>query len=413
MVSGLKRESSISLVLDTIRKYGPINRYEIAKKTSLSPATITNITSVLINAGFIVENPSYNTKRGRRPINLSLSNSIHLAVGIEIDTQHIRGVVIGLSGNILEEKIINTEESTPEHIFKKVLELYNLLVKNLNKETIIGVGIGIPGLIDPTNKRVIFSAVLGWKDIYIDEFLRDLNTPYFIEDNVRAITLGELWYGAGIGRDNLLCIGAGRGISVGIVINGCVYSGPNDRAGEFGHMVIEKNGIKCKCGNYGCLEPYVSIDTIIERVLDGIKNNAYTEFSLKWGNRLFDEIISAGKSGDKFILNIFEEVSEYLAIGIANIINLFNPELIILADELTKAEELILEPLKRTIKLYALPPIPEIAISKLGPLACPIGAATLVIRDLFQTSLNRHIRRNKAENDDLERGDEKRGNSPL
>lgn len=393
----IKRESSISFVLDAIRKYGPINRYEIAKKTSLSPATITNITNLLINAGFIAEDPSPITKRGRRPINLSLSDETHLAVGIEIDTKHVRGIVIGLRGNILEEKIINIDECTPEYIFKKVLETYNLLIKNLNKGEIIGVGIGIPGLIDPVNKKIIFSAVLGWKDICTEDFLKDLDIPYFIEDNVRAITLGELWYGAGIGRDNLLCIGAGRGISVGIVINGSVYSGPNNRAGEFGHMVIEKDGIKCKCGNYGCLEPYVSIDTIIEKVLEGIKNNAYIEFSPKGEDRLFDEIISAGKSGDKFILNLFEEVGEYLGIGIANIINIFNPELIILADELIKAEDLIIEPLKRTIKLYALPPIPEIVISKLGPLACSIGAATLVIREFFRTSLNGHTRDNMVE----------------
>jgi len=377
--NGLKRESSASLVLDTIRRYRPINRYEIAKRTSLSPATVTNVTNLLLNAGLICESPGSIPERGRRPTNLSLSDDNYLAVGMEIDTQHITGVVMGLGGKVLREKRININKHAPEFVFKEVINLFNLLTEGFNKEGIVGLGIGIPGLISPTDKEVIFSAILDWRDVSVEEFIGDFDTPYFIEDNVRAITLGELWYGGGRGRDNLLCVGAGRGISAGIVINGSVYAGPDDRAGELGHMVIEKDGKKCKCGNYGCLEPYVSTETIIRKALEGVENNAYTEFSPSEDNRLFDEIVSAGKSGDKFILNIFEEVGEYLGIGIANIINLFNPQLIILADELMKAEDLILEPVRRMIRLYALPPVPEIVVSSLGTLACPVGSAALAI----------------------------------
>lgn len=387
----MNKESSILLVLDTIRKYGPINRYEIAKKTSLSPATVTNITEKLIKVGFIAETPSSVSKRGRKPINLTLSNETHLSVGIEIDPRRITGVIIGLNGDVLKSKRIDIDKPTPEHIFESSIELYNSLTKDIDKKMIVGLGIGIPGLIDPKNKKIIFSAVLGWKDVYVDDFFKGLDIPFFIEDNVRAITLGELWYGAGIGKDNLLCIGAGRGISAGIVINGSIYSGPNDRAGEFGHMVIEKDGKKCKCGNYGCLEAYVSTETIIEKAMEGIKINAYTDFEPKDERKLFEEIIHTGKNGDKFILNIFEEVGEYLGIGIANIVNFFNPELIILADELAKAEELILEPIKRSMRLYALPPIPEIVISKLGSLACAIGSATIGVKELLYSRLDGYI----------------------
>lgn len=238
----MNRESSILLVLDIIRRYGPINRYEIAKRTSLSPATITNITDRLIKAGFISEVPSTISKRGRKPVNLTLSNGNHLSVGIEVDFRYITGVVIGLNGDIIKTKKNCIEKSAPEDIFEETIKMYNFLIDDLDKNKILGLGIGIPGLIDPKNKKVLFSAVLGWRDVYINKFFEDLDMPLFIEDNVRAITLGEIWYGAGIGKDNLLCIGAGRGISAGIVINGSIYSGPNDRAGEFGHMVIEKDG---------------------------------------------------------------------------------------------------------------------------------------------------------------------------
>jgi predicted NBD/HSP70 family sugar kinase len=299
--------------------------------------------------------------------------------------------VIGLDGDVQKSERIEVNRSTPEDIFQETVKVYNSLVSCLDRRKIIGLGVGIPGLIDPKNRMVIFSAVLGWRDVSVDEFLSIIDVPLFIEDNVRAITLGELWYGAGIGKENLLCIGAGRGISAGIVIDGAIYSGPNDRAGEFGHMVIEKDGKKCKCGNYGCLEPYVSTETIIEKVLEGIENNAYTRFSPKDEDRLFEEIVQAGKEGDKFILNIFEEVGEYLGIGIANIINFFNPELIILADELSKAGDLILDPVKRAIRLHALPPIPEIVISKLGSLACAVGSATLAVKELLYSKSDQYI----------------------
>lgn len=146
MNENLKRESSISLVLDVIRKYGSINRYEIAKKTSLSPATVTNITDRLIKAGFISETPSFISKRGRKPINLTLSNGAHLSIGIEIDSRHITGVVIGLNGNVIKSERIEIEKSTPEDIFKEVILIYNSLIKDLDKKRIIGLGIGIPDL---------------------------------------------------------------------------------------------------------------------------------------------------------------------------------------------------------------------------------------------------------------------------
>ena len=140
MSKGLNKESSISFVLDTIRKYGPINRYEIARKRSLSPATVTNITDKLIKAGFISEVPSSVSKRGRKPINLTLSNKNHLSIGIEIDAHYITGVVIGLDGDVQKSERIEVNSSTPEDIFQETVKVYDSLVSDLDRRKIIGLG---------------------------------------------------------------------------------------------------------------------------------------------------------------------------------------------------------------------------------------------------------------------------------
>jgi predicted NBD/HSP70 family sugar kinase len=251
----------------------------------------------------------------------------------------------------------------------------------------MGLGIAIPGSIDRKNGVCIFAPNFYWRNVPVKSFLTKYinDTEIFIEHNIKAVTLGELWFGAGIGKENLICVRVGSGVSAGFVVNGNLYRGYSDRAGELGHTVIERNGKKCRCGNYGCLETYVSTQVLIDRVLDGIKNGAYTQVSLKSKNReeLLNEIIQAGKSGDRFVLNIFEEMGEYLGIGIANLVNLFNPELIIIAGELSKAEDLLLNPVRHTLKLHAFPPIPEVIVSKLGTYTCVVGAATYVIENKF------------------------------
>lgn len=379
------RIANISLVLDTIRRMGPISRYDISKITKLSPSAVSNIVENLISVGIVKESPAKVTKVGRRPIELTLNETGYYPIGIEIEKDKVTGILMALSGKILKKEVINLETTEVNTVLSSVLQVYRTLSRDINKEEIIGVGIAVPGTINRKDGICIFSPNLGWRNVNIRDYLMRYieDIPMFIEHIVKAVTYGELWYGAGIGKDNIICVRVGSGVSAGLVLDGKIYRGPDDRAGEFGHTIVERNGKKCKCGSYGCLESYVSTQVLFEKVVEGIQKNAYTRVNIenKSKDEILDEIIEAGKNGDRFILNIFEEMGTYLGIGIANLINLFNPEMIIIAGGLSKAEDLLLEPVKRVVSLHAFPPIPEIIPTKLGGLTGPIGAASEVVEE--------------------------------
>jgi glucokinase-like ROK family protein len=385
-------EANISLVLNTIRVNNGISRYEISKLTKLSPSAVSNIIDLLIEAGFVTESPGEAKGAGRRPIKLYLSDGIHFPIGIEVESDKITGVVINLAGEIVKQatEFISTEMNYRE-ILDKVINIYYNLSKDFKPKEIMGLGIAIPGIVDSINGVSIFSENLGWRKIPIKETLKEeIDVPIFIEHNIKAVTLGELWYGAGIGKKNIICVRVGSGVSAGFVIDGNIYRGSNGMVGEFGHTVVEVNGNRCRCGGQGCLQSYVSTQVLVNKVLEGLSNKVYSQVSLDGKNKdeILEEIISAGKRGDRFILNIFEDIGKYLGIGISNLINLFNPEMVVIAGGLAKAEELLLKPVIRTIKLHTFPPIPEfnmpeITTSKLGAFTCAIGAATRVIEYIF------------------------------
>ncbi len=385
-------ESNIMLVLNIIRANDRISRYEISKVTKLSPSAVSNIVNLLIQAGFVSEVSKENRGAGRKPIGLSLSDRVYFPIGIEVESDRITGVVINLAGEVVKQKI---EYISPElsynDILNKVIDIYFSLSEDFDQNQIIGLGVAIPGPVDAEKGISIFSVNLGWHNIAVEEILkRHIDKPIFIEQNIRAVTLAELWYGAGIGKDKIACIRVGSGVSAGFVINGDIYRGSNGVVGELGHTVVEIDGNRCRCGGQGCLESYVSTRILIDKVMEGIKNKVYTKVLLDGKDRIevLEEIFGAGKNGDRFICNIFEEMGKYLGIGIANLINLFNPEVVIITGGLAKAEELLLNPVIKTVKSRVFPPIPgfnmpEITISKLGAFTCAIGAGTLVIEDIF------------------------------
>jgi len=250
----------------------------------------------------------------------------------------------------------------------------------------MGLGIASPGYVDGLHGRVIYSANLNWRDVPVLEIINQgLDVPVFVLSNISAVALGELWFGAGEGHSNIICVRVGSGIGAGLILNGELYEGPQHRAGHFGHVVVERRGKPCRCGSFGCLETYVSTTQLIQRVAEGLRTGALTEveFPSQERDECLNAIIAAGQRGDRFVLNIFEEMGEYLGLGISSLTNVFNPELVILAGGMAKAGDLILQPVRRTVSLHAFPPVPEITLSKLGANTVAIGAATKVIEEVF------------------------------
>jgi glucokinase-like ROK family protein len=258
------------------------------------------------------------------------------------------------------------------------------------KEKVLGLGIGLPGHIDGKKGVVRYSSILGWENVPLKRILQEkLKIPVLIENDVNTLTIAEKCFGVGKEIDNFICITIGRGIGSGIVVEGEFYRGHLGAAGEFGHIKVKKDGPLCECGSRGCLESISSEPAIIRRTTEAIRSGEKSSLENILEKRKLNimDVIKAAKEGDKLSKRIYHEAGMYLGIGIANLTNLLNPQLIIISGEGVKAGDLLFKSMKKTFKESCFPSLKEktdIKIEKLGNYAWARGAATLVSRIIFK-----------------------------
>ena len=207
------------------------------------------------------------------------------------------------------------------------------------------------------------------------------------------MALAEHWSGVARGIDNFIFVNVGVGIGCAIFIHGKLYRGVGGIAGEFGHITIDETGPRCNCGNYGCLETLASGPAISSRARQAIEEGVVSLIEKLAEGNLKDitteTVVEATKRGDKLAFNIMEKTGEYLGIGIADMINIFNPELIVIGAGVSQAGDILLKPLKRTVKARALQlssSMVDIKVSQLGDSAGALGAAIMVLKDIFEPS---------------------------
>lgn len=261
---------------------------------------------------------------------------------------------------------------------------------DLSLKQIRGVGIGAPGAVDSDSGRVIFAPNLpGWKDIPLKKELeKRLGVPVFTGNDCNVCTLGTFDREYKARPKNLIGIFIGTGIGGGLVINGDLYAGHNLTAGEIGHMVIEVNGPKCGCGNRGCLEALASRTAIFRKIQSGVKDGQKTILTDMLGPDLADmrsgDLRKAIRKGDKFVEKIVEEAAEYAGIGVANLINILNPEIVVVGGGVIEAlENEVMPALLKAVKEHVMPGTMDgikIEASKLGDHAGITGAAVLARR---------------------------------
>ena len=383
-----------SLVLNLIKEKGPISRADISKITKLTRSTVSNIVEYLIKKDLIKEIGLTSSGVGRKAILLKLNSKDYYLMGVDLGTLHTTIVITNLLGRI-EKRI---KYPTNGHQDKdKIIEKLIAAIHNINKnfgvkwEKMAGIGVAAPGLIDKKGTMLI-TPNFGWKDTPLGEILKkEFHIPVFVDNNVNAMALAEFEFGKGRGARNFVFINVGMGIGAGVVINGKLFHGESNCTGEIGHTTVDYNGPKCSCGNKGCLEVMASGPAIAKRAIKAIKEG---EKSLIYKlvnhdlNQVSAEIVSkAANQGDKLGLNIMEETGEYLGTGVANIINLFNPELVIVGGGVTQAGDLIFKPLKKAVQKRAFSVSAEVAKIipvSLGKDCTVIGAAALVLKEMFK-----------------------------
>ena len=387
----LIKELNRAIVINTILNYGPISRTRISEFTDLGLSTVSNIVADLIKRELIYETGEEESSGGRRAILLEFNCNDRFVLGIKIG---LDGIIIGLvnmKSKILDQHFIPSPVKSNEEIVLEVLikAIRGLISKNhIKAEKIVGCGIGVSGLVNQKEGMLVFSKILGWEKIRFREILeKEFNFPIFVDKDVNVLTLAEKRFGVGKGINNFICITIGKGVGAGIVVKGDIYHGSYGGAGDFGHTIIDKDGPLCYCGKRGCLETFSSDQFIINKIKEALSNQQDT--MIKDLNSItVDRVLKAAQEGDIVSRNIFQEVGKNLAMGIVNLISLFDPELIVVGGEGVKAGELIFPTMRKVIR-DNFPYKKEIKIIPLQPgeEGWIIGAAELVLSEVFKTPI--------------------------
>ncbi|HEY8909965.1 MAG TPA: ROK family transcriptional regulator [Desulfosporosinus sp.] len=383
-----------SAILNVVRQHGLISRAEIAKLTKLTPPTVTNLVGELIDTKLVVETDLGESTGGRKPILLRINSAAFHVVGVYAGPKKVKAVSATLDGNVVTQVETNyVEKPTDEQFLEALEEVVRRVIKetNLEKESILGIGVGMHGLVDSERGVSIFAPHLNLRNVPIKAYLKQkFDLPVEVENDIRAQAIGESWFGRGKDISNFILFRVGTGVGAGIILDNQLYRGASFTAGEVGHTTIDINGPKCSCGNYGCLEAMVGGTALARRAQQAIRfgKKSILEDMVKGNLELIDGkllYLAAGQK-DQVAMDVLEDTGRYLGIGIANLINTLNPSLIILSGGVFGAADVIMGTLRKTVEKRALAkPAQEVSIviSELGENAIAIGAFTLLLKKMF------------------------------
>ncbi len=388
----LIRAINRSHVLNAIKSYGPIGRADIARRTSLSPATVTSISARLISQQLVLEKSAGDSSGGRPPILLVINPKGGYVVGIKLTETHAVCALTDLESQVIAKSSLPLSGHVPAQVVEDLAQMVLSFVREqkIPKKQILGVGVGLAGIVDAEAGILRQSPIYGWDNVPLRDMLQSkLHIPVYIENDVNTLTLTERWFGHGQGVDNFLTVTVGRGVGLGIVANGQFYRGQTGGAGEFGHVTIDANGPICACGKRGCLEAYVGDPGIVRAAQE-----AAARGQLSTSAQSVDELLTLAHAGEAGAISIFDRAGRILGIGIANLINVFNPKKIIISGEGTREGDLLFVPMKESIQQNTMPGLFDpnvVEIAPWGDDAWARGAAGLVLREVFESPIHKKV----------------------
>lgn len=384
-----------SQVFDLVRKKGPISRTEIARTIGLSMPTVMKITEEFTRKNLLMEIGKGESRGGRQPELLELNSDSKFCIGVGIGRSRTYAVMINLIGEVVCREIMETGNTAyPEVWINRLIETIEQLIQNsgIMENQILGMGIGMPGILDIKNGEVLFSPDFHWENVKLLEPVKKrFSMDITLENANRALAMGEYFFGAGIESKNFLVVNLGHGIGSAIVREGEFYRGSSGSSGEIGHIVLEKDGPQCNCGNKGCLEAIASGNAIARdakiAILEGkktmIKDLAGDDINLVEAKTVFE----AAKRGDKVAGGIVERAIQYIGIGLANYINLLDPDLIILSGGLTNADKIFFKRIQEVVRLrqmkFAGRQV-KVVISRMGENGTAVGSASMVLKKFIK-----------------------------
>lgn len=388
----LKKLSLKKRVIEIIYTQGPKTITDLCGPIKVSIPTMASVMNELIEEGWVQRLGMADSRGGRRPALYGLEKSVRYIVGVDISRHYTRIAIFNLHNEPVGEiHEISEGLHTNNDLLKSIRNKINSILQqnNIKKSQVLGYGISIPGLIDIRKGINYTYPHFGHKPI-AETFSELLNGPAFIEHDTKAMAIGEAWFGLAKNKSNVLCMYNGSGIGMGIIIEGKIYPGHSGYAGEFGHIQIVPDGELCHCGKIGCLETVASGKAIVAKAKKKILEGANTLVkNIVDGNiekiRL-ENLLEAAKKGDQFAIELFEEAGEYIARGLAILIHLLNPEMIIIGGEISQAGNLLSDPIQQKLNKYTISRIRNdtaIHMSNLGDKAFLLGTISVVMRNIL------------------------------
>lgn len=378
----LIREINQAIVLNCVRVAGELSRTEVAQHTGLSLPTISGITAELIERGLLYERATGVSTGGRRPVLLAFNPQAGYTVGIKLTEEALIAVLTDLEATVTARHTAAIRSHAPEAIAETIAEAVQLLSQAAHDQPIYGVGMGMAGVINRNSGMVRHATYFGWQDLPFSQLLeRRLDLPVVIDNDVNALTAAEQWFGAGRNIANMLVVSLGRGVGLGMVLDGRLYRGGGGGAGEFGHTTVVPDGPLCACGKRGCLETLISDPAIVQRARTAL------------GHELtIHEAITGALGGDAILQSIFAAVGRTLGMAVANLVNVLNPTLVVIGGEGTRAGDLVIEPFRRSLREHCFDGLFDdlhLVMEPWGDEAWARGAASLMLGELFQPALRR------------------------
>ncbi|HET6382690.1 MAG TPA: ROK family protein [Armatimonadota bacterium] len=316
------------------------------------------------------------------------TNSAPYVVGIDLGGTNARAVLARRDGSILGEVSHPSESAGPaEGTFDVLARVVAEVIaeQGVKREEVAGIGVGLPGIITPQNHCIWSPNFPHWRDVPIKEMLDSRTSlPSFFLNDARCATLGELHFGAGRGVGSMVFVGLGTGIGGGFVINGKLLLGRNGSVGEIAHHTVDPSGPQCGCGNFGCWEVFCGRDRIVRRAMAKLQLGTESTLLTATGGRDLSPraIAEAANDGDALAKEVMDEVGYYVGVGVANLINMLNPERVVIGGGVAQAGELLFGPIRRTVRARAVPFQAmgcEIVPAQLGSDAGVQGAVVLVL----------------------------------
>jgi predicted NBD/HSP70 family sugar kinase len=372
--SALRRANQLR-VLRAVRTVGALTQAEIARGTGLSAATVSNIVRELREAGTVVVSPTYSG--GRRAQRVELARHAGIAVGVDFGVSHLRVALSDLGDRIVaEETIAYDVAASAERGMRRAVWLVETLLAQarVDRSEVIGVGVGVPGPVDAATGEIDTATIMtGWAGVRPAEELRGrLGMPVHVDNDANLGALGEMVGGAGRGCGHLVYLKLSNGVGAGIVADGRLYRGAGGIAGEIGHITVDARGPVCRCGNRGCLETLVGGPYLLQMLPRPVGRDEPPPTLLS--------VIASAMAGDPGCRRILSDAGRALGSGVAILANLFNPRLVILGGELAQAGDLLVQPIRQTAELGAIPGAVrglQVVRGKLDERAQIVGALTL------------------------------------